>query len=282
MTASMQGRLVVITGATSGLGLQSARSLAAMGAELVLVGRNPAKLEQAREITVIESGNWDVRTEVCDFSELDQVRALAHRLAEQHDRIDVLMNNAGAIQGERLLTVDGHEMTFQVNHLAPFLLTNLLFSTLNASPVARVVNVASGAHRWGRIPFADPSYSSGFQGFKVYCDSKLANILFTRELARRWENSYVKTNACHPGAVATNFGQSARNWFSTANTVLAPALRSVEKGARTQIWLASAREANGMNGRYFVNCKEARPNRRARSASSAARLWDLSAELVRL
>lgn len=281
-SGQMQDRLVVITGATAGLGLQSAKELAAMGADLVLVGRDEERLRQARDMVVIESGCWTVHTELCDFAELDSVRALAARLAEAHGRIDVLMNNAGAIQGERKTTVDGHELTFQVNHLAPFLLTNLLYDSLNESPVARVVNVASGAHRWGKIPWDDLTYAKDFQGFRAYCDSKLANILFTRELARRWENSYVKANACHPGAVASNFGQSAENWFSTANTVLAPLLRSPEEGARTQVWLASSREANGFNGKYFKDCKAKRPSRHARSEQDAARLWDLSRQLVGL
>lgn len=281
-TEELKGRTVVITGATSGLGLQSAKELAAMGAELVLVGRTPEKLRQARDVVVIESGNWEVRTQVCDFSLLDEVRALAERLTEEHERIDVLMNNAGAVYGERVLTGDGHELTWQVNHLAPFLLTNLLKDTLNASPTARVVNVASGAHRWGRIPWDDFTYSSGWQGFKVYCDTKLANILFTRELARRWENSYIKANACHPGAVASNFGQSTDNWFATANTVLAPLLRDVEEGARTQVWLASSREANGLNGKYLKDCAVVKPRRRARSDKDAARLWEESARMVGL
>jgi NAD(P)-dependent dehydrogenase (short-subunit alcohol dehydrogenase family) len=280
---SVQGRTVLITGATTGIGKATAIELAHRGAELVLVARDPKKAEAT--LAAIRARTPDARLDVlyADLSSLAEVRKLATEFQARHPRLHVLLNNAGAIVMERRLTVDGFEQTFAVNHLAYFLLTNLLLDRLKASAPARIINVASGAHRSGRIDFDDLQHEKRFSGYGAYCDSKLANILFTRELARRIEGSGVTANCLRPGLVATGFGQGeGTKLFKWAFKLGKPFMLSPEKGAATSIYLASSPEVEGQNGLYWGKCKPARPWPRALDDASAKRLWDVSLKLTGL
>ncbi len=279
---SMSGKTCLVTGATSGIGEVTARELAARGAAVVLVGRNRGKCEASAERIRAETGGGDVQWLVADLSSRDEVRRLAREVRERFPRLDVLVNNAGAMFAPRRETVDGVEMTWALNHLAYFLLTDLLLDTLKASAPARVVNVASDAHRMvPGIDFDDPEGKTRYRPFRAYGQSKLANILFTFELARRLEGTGVTANCLHPGFVATNF-TTGKGWLYW---VMRQAARVValgpEDGAKTSVFLASAPEVEGVTGAYFSKCKPARPRAAALDASAARRLWDLSETMTR-
>jgi NAD(P)-dependent dehydrogenase (short-subunit alcohol dehydrogenase family) len=270
--------LCVVTGATSGIGLATAVGLARAGRTVVLCGRNPTRLEAAVAKVQAES-SAPHRTVVCDMASLADVRRAAAELASL-ERIDVLVNNAGVLKHERSVTVDGYEETFAVNHLAPFLLTTLLLDKLAASAPARVVNVSSVVHRGARIRWDELQSTRRYTGLRAYAQSKLANLLFTRELARRMEGRGVTANALHPGGVRTELPADEKGLFAFAFRLAGPLLRSPERGARTSIWLATSPEVAGVTGRYFVDCKERRPGRAALDDEAARRLWAVSEELV--
>ncbi|WP_091083043.1 SDR family NAD(P)-dependent oxidoreductase [Micromonospora nigra] len=266
-------RLVVVTGASSGIGLAAAVDLAYRGDQVVLVGRDPARLQAAAEQVREVSGE---RPELfrADFAALDDVRGLAERLRTAYDRIDVLVNNAGAIVLQPLTTVDGFELSIQANHLAPFLLSNLL-----ADRVGRLVVTASGAHRSGRL---DPDDLNAplrrYRPMSAYGTSKQANILFTAEAARRWPD--VGAYCFHPGVVRTRFGSDSRlvEWGMR----MLPLLRSPEKGAETLVWLAHQDRSRLTDGGYYHDRRLRRPLRRAADPQLAARLWAASAKAVGL
>ena len=219
---------------------------------------------------------------MADLASLAQVRRLAADLASKLERIDVLVNNAGAIHTTRKVTVDGLEMTFAVNHLAPFLLTNLLLPRLAASAPARVVTVASDAHRVGPLDFGDLQAERGYAAMMVYGRSKLCNILFAAELARRLAGTGVTSNSLHPGVVATGFGRNDAGWLSAGVKLLAPLFISPGKGARTSLHLATSPEVEGLTGRYFKDSRPARPSRAALDEVAAKRLWEASLRLTGL
>ncbi|MCJ7754295.1 MAG: SDR family oxidoreductase [Thermoanaerobaculales bacterium] len=278
----MSGRTCVVTGANSGIGKEISCRLASRGARVVMVARDALRGEAARAEVVDRSGNDRVELLVCDLASQRQVRELASKVLEKCEQLDVLVNNAGLTLGEYHLTEDGIEMTFAVNHLAPFLLTNLLLDRLQASAPARVVTVASDAHRGNVIDFEDVSATRGYSSWRAYGASKLANILFTSELARRLEATGVTATCLHPGVVRTGFGRQGplfiRLWFR----LMGQFLLKPEKGADTAVWLASSPEVDGASGGYYEKRKLRQPSKAARDHGSATRLWDLSRQLTGL
>jgi NAD(P)-dependent dehydrogenase (short-subunit alcohol dehydrogenase family) len=282
----MSGQTVIVTGGNSGIGFETAVALAGAGARVVITARDEAKGRDA--IRSIEargvSGSLDLS--VFDLSSMSSVRAGAADLLGRFDRIDVLVNNAGLMLSSRRETGDGMEMTFQVNHLGPFLLTELLLDRLTASPPARIVNVASAAHQTARrgLDFDDLQSSQDYSGMSVYGRTKLANILFTRELARRLDGTGVTANSLHPGTVRSGFAGDgdARGLFSIGVKIAHPFMLSAAKGAETSVYLASSPAVAGVTGRYFVKCRERTPSTAARDDGAAGRLWTESERLVGL
>ncbi|HUZ18548.1 MAG TPA: SDR family oxidoreductase [Spirochaetia bacterium] len=275
---------VLVTGATSGIGRVAAGELAALGARLVFMARNREKAEAARAWIVSETKNEEVSFIIADFSSLEQVRSAAREYLAHNGGPDVLVNNAGGLFLGRSESVDGFEMTFAVNHLAPFLLTNLLLESMRHSVPARIVNVSSAAHRGARIAFDDLDLKKGYGGMRAYSRSKLANLLFTFELARRLEGTGITVNALHPGFVATDFGKNnggiARLFLPLAQRL--GRARSPEEGARTTVYLASSPEVEGVSGKYFADSGEARPSPEALDTASMQRLWEVSCSLTGL
>lgn len=276
----MNQKVVLITGATDGIGRSAAESLARAGAKVVLVGRSQQKTEQAaREIAAV-AGAEHVDYLLADLAVQAQVRALAAAFMARYDRLDVLINNAGAIFMSRQESQDGIEMTFALNHLAYFLLTNLLLDRLTASAPARVVNVSSDAHQGARMDLADLETRRGYSSFKAYSLSKMANILFTYELARRLAGKGVTVNALHPGFVATNFGLSNGGLFRPIFKLFQVAAISPAEGARTIVYLASSPEVAGVTGKYFTKEKPVRSTAATYDEALARGLWDASARMT--
>jgi len=283
----MQGKTVVVTGGNSGIGFETAAALAAMGARVVVTARNADKGRAAvAAIAQRAGGDAQVQLVVFDLADLSSVRRGAAEILEQAPRLDVLVNNAGLVLSERAETVDGFEATLATNHLGPFLLTNLLLGRIRVSAPARIVNVASTAHNAARMgmPFDDLQSEKKYATMRVYGQSKLANILFTLELARRLEGSGVTANSLHPGTVRTGYGADgdARGLLAFGIKISAPFFLSPAKGARTSVYLASDPEVAEVSGQYFVKCKAKQPKRWARDPEAARRLWQVSEELVGL
>jgi NAD(P)-dependent dehydrogenase (short-subunit alcohol dehydrogenase family) len=277
----VRGKRVLITGATNGIGLAAAEELARRGALLSIVARSDAKAADTVE-RVRAAGGAQVDVLKGDLSSQESIRALAADVLDRYPRLDVLVNNAGAINEHRQVTADGIELTWAVNHLAPFLLTELLLDRLKASAPARIVTTTSDAHKGAHIPFddlnADRSYAQ--RGFRRYGETKLANILFTAELARRLEGSGVTANCFHPGLVATGFNRNNGTLMKIAMTVVKPFSRSPAKGAETLVWLVDSSDVASENGGYFVDCRREQPEPPARDMETARRLWDVSEDLV--
>jgi len=276
----MAGRTVLVTGGTGGIGLATAFGLAAMGANVAIVGRDAARAEAAADSVRAGTGAR-VSVFVADLSSQAEVRRLAAESLERLPRIDVLVNNVGGYWHTRRVTADGLEWTFAVNHLAAFLLTALLLDRLKQSADGRVVTVSSHAHAQGRIDFDDLQGEDSYSGARAYDQSKLANVLFTNELAERLRGSGVTANALHPGVVSTGFGaEDPGRTQRLAVPLLRPFMRSPTRGAATSIRLASSPDIKGVTGRYFANGKEKRLSRRGGDEAVARRLWDVSADLV--
>jgi NAD(P)-dependent dehydrogenase (short-subunit alcohol dehydrogenase family) len=295
MKDDMKGKVVVITGATSGLGQVAAENLAGMGARIVQVARNRERGEAALK-RLNELGPGLIHTiHYADMSLLKEMRRAATEIAAAEQRIDVLINNAGAMFSSRHLTEDGLEQTFALNHMAYFVLTQGLQERLMASAPARVVNTASDAHEAAALDFTDlqsaETYARrnflewmryGGPGFKVYGRSKLCNILFTRELARQLADTRVTANSWHPGFVATRFGDQSGGLISFSIRIAKRFALSPQQGAETLVYLASSREVEGITGRYFHRCRPATPSREAQDDAMAERLWTETAQLGRL
>src|SRR5215510_2351583 len=260
----LEGRTVLVTGASSGIGRATALGLAAEGARLLLVGRTPERCEETLAEIRRRSGRDDSVMLRADLSSLKEVRRLAEEVLARTDRLDVLVNNAGVTLLRRETTVDGLEATFATNHLAYFLLTGLLLPRLRESAPARIVNVASDAHRFGRLDLDDLQSERRYAAMRVYGQSKTANILFTQELARRIAGSGVTANALHPGGIRSNLGRSQGALAEALRRVVGLFLKSPEEGARTSLYLASAPEVEGVSGRYFARCRERQPAAHAR------------------
>jgi NAD(P)-dependent dehydrogenase (short-subunit alcohol dehydrogenase family) len=278
---AMQGKTVLITGANSGIGKVAASALAGMGATVVLACRRPDAAQLAMAEIRREHPHAQLDSIAIDLASLASVRRAAAEVMAKYPVVDVLINNAGLANMQRETSEDGFEMTFAVNHLGPFLLTNLLLPALRAGK-GRVITVASGAHKAGRMNWADLQLTRGYFVLRSYAQSKLANILFTKALAARVEADGIHANCLHPGAVSTNIWPE-RNWLEKAfSKVLRLFLISAEKGARTSIWLASGTVGGTASGNYFENCQEKTPSRAARDRDAAEKLWEISANLTGL
>jgi len=281
--ADLAGKVVLITGATSGIGLEASVALAGMGGRVVMVGRDPGKTAEKVGEVRRRSGNSTVESLICDVSSQMQVRALAAAVLAKYDRIDVLINNAGTVFAKRTVTEDNIEATFAVNYLSAFLLTNLLLDRIKKSAPARVVNVASNGHYGGTLDFDDLGFERGYQIMRAYSRSKLAEVLFTRELARRLAGTGVTANCVHPGAVATKIWDRApaftRPFFAVAKRV---AMISPAAGAETIVYLAASPEVAQKSGLYFEKNLPKSPSRLALDDALAIRLWDESAKLTKL
>ncbi|HXG07856.1 MAG TPA: SDR family oxidoreductase [Nitrososphaera sp.] len=284
MVTNLEGKTCLVTGATSGIGKEIARGLAEMGATVVLVGRTKEKCELVRNDIRTRTGSGSrVSYLVADLSSQASIRQLARQYADGHSRLDVLVNNAGAFRANRNTTTDGIEYTFAVNHLAPFLLTNLLLDLIKRSAPARIITTSSVAHRGARIiDFDDVQFEKrSYNGFKAYSLSKLANILFTRELAERLSGTGVTANCFHPGGVRTNLARENPWYYRLAWSVVGLFFISPEKGADTAIYLASSSDAGGITGKYFVKRKPVKPSDDAESKEAAVKLWEISERLTR-
>lgn len=281
MASSTTQRVGVVTGASSGIGLYTALGLAQAGMRVVMAGRDPARTEAARRFVTERVGGAQIDVALADFASLGEVRHLAGEILAANDRIDVLVNNAGLFSPKFERSQDGYEMTFAVNHLAPFLLTNLLLDWLKASAPSRIVNVASRAHYGARIDLATITGPRDWSMRNAYNRSKLANILFTRELAARLNGSGVVATCLHPGVVATTLAQRG-GLVEIAWRLAKPFMISAEKGAETSLFLATVPDAAPFHGGYVVRKALARPDPVALDADLARRLWDESARLVGL
>lgn len=279
----MTGKTVLITGATAGIGRMTARALAAAGAKLILVARNRQKAEETRSWLAAQTGSKAVELIIADLSVLSQVRSAAGEVSSMNGGLDVLVNNVGAVFDRRAESADGIEMTFALNHLAPFLLTNLLLDSLKKRPGSRVVTVSSDAHQGARMDFSDLEGRKRYRAWTAYGRSKLANLLFTFELARRLDGTGVTANALHPGFVASNFGKNGGPLLRVGISV-AQRLGgiSVEKGARTSVYLASSDEVKGVSGKYFVKCREHESDPASRDQESMRKLWEISTRMTEL
>ncbi len=280
---SMTGKVVLVTGATSGIGRVTALALAQMGAAVVVHGRSQQKAEIALDLIREETGSTAVDFLLADLSSQAEIRAMADTFRQRYDRLDVLVNNAGAVFLKRQESADGIEMTFALNHLAYFLLTNLLLDLIvrtgEQHGEARIVSVSSGAHYGPQLNFDDLRSPGIYSGWIAYGQSKLANILFTYELARRLQGTGVTANVLHPGFVATGFSKN--------NPIMRPLMAissifaiSPEEGAQTSIYLASSGEVKGVSGQYFYECKPRKSSAASRDEEAQRRLWELSEEMT--
>jgi len=280
MDTPMKGKIVIVTGATNGIGLVTARELACMGAQVTIVSRNAEKCAAVAEAIIIGTGN-PVEFIAADLSTLAGVLKTAANFKQRHTRLHVLVNNAGGFFNKRIITSDGFELTFALNHLNYFLLTNLLLDVLKASAPARVVNVASGMHRGARLDFDSLQGEKRYAGFRAYGQSKLANILFTYELARRLEKTGVTINALHPGYVDTGFALNNGFFFRVFAKLSARLFgRKPAKGAQTSIYLAASPDVEGVTGKYFADCKPVNSSPESYDKAAAEKLWQASLELT--
>jgi NAD(P)-dependent dehydrogenase (short-subunit alcohol dehydrogenase family) len=278
----MKGKVCFITGGTDGIGRAAAHDLAVQGARLLVHGRDPDKGSRAVEELKAATGNPAIEFVQADFSSLAEVRRLAAVVVERAPRLDVLINNAGGIFAKRLSSREGFEMTFAVNHLAPFLLTHLLLDTLKGAQPSRIVTTSSAAHRGAKLPFDDLQAARKYSAMGAYGTSKLANILFTRALAKRLKGTAVTATCLHPGFVRTGFGRGfdgspvVRNMFRLISLFA----RTPEKGAETVVYLATSPQVQGASGGYYFDCKPIEPTAAAQDDSAAERLWQVSERLV--
>jgi NAD(P)-dependent dehydrogenase (short-subunit alcohol dehydrogenase family) len=283
MEGVMSGKVCLITGATSGVGRVTAREFAKMGATVIGVGRDPTRCEKTCADIQGISGNSEVEFLLADLSNQAQVRRMARKFKEKYTRLEVLINNAGAFFLRRTLSQDGKEMTWALNHLSYFLLTNLLIEQIIASVPARIVNVASGAHYRGKIHFDNLNLERGYNGWKAYCQSKLANVLFTYELARRLENTGVTVNSLTPGFVATGIGHNTpRLARFVVKMVQNKKGKTPDEGAETILYLASSAGMEGISSKFYIDKKTVKSSPISYDRETAQRLWEISERMTGL
>ena len=279
-TSSVTGKTCLITGATSGIGQETAVGLARLGAQVVVVGRDADRTRATADRIGRDTGSQQVEFLLADLSSLAGVRLLARDVREKCARLDVLVNNAGAIFTRRETTIDGFERTWALNHLAYFLLTLELLDLLKANAPARIVNVASTMHNGGVIDFDNLQGEKRYGGVRAYSQSKLANILFTYALARRLKGTGVTANCLHPGGVATRFGHNRVGMIDVILRLAKPFLLTAEQGAATPIYLASSPDVAGISGEYFARCKPAGSSAASHDEALQERLWAVSLQQV--
>jgi NAD(P)-dependent dehydrogenase (short-subunit alcohol dehydrogenase family) len=277
--AQMRGKVCMVTGASSGIGKETAKALARIGATVVMVGKSRERGEVARREILAQVPNASLELMAVDFSSLKAVRELASEFKSRYQRLHVLVNNAGTIPAGREISADGFEMQFAVNHLAPFLLTNLLLDVIKLGAPARIVNTSSGIHSRGKIDFDNLQAERGYSLFGAYGRSKLANVLFTYELAQRLKGTGVTANCFTPGMTKTDLGRHIRG---PSGFFFRHMGKSPEEGARTAIYLASSPEVEGVTGKYFSSCREVRSSDSSHDESLARRLWQVSERLTGL
>ena len=281
ISGPMAGKTVLVTGGTGGIGKATALGLAALGARVGIVGRDHVRAQAAAADIAAASGNPAVDSIAADMSSQAEVRRLGREVLDAYPRLDVLVNNVGGFWATRHITADGLEHTFAVNHLAPFLLTDLLLDRLKASAPARIVTVSSGAQAMGKIGFDDLQGERKYSGQQAYNQSKLANVMFTYELSRRLDGSGVTATVLHPGVVRTGFAAEDHSpMWRVLLPLVRPFLKTPEKGAATSIYLASAPEVEGVTGKYFADSKTKTSSRSSYDTAAAARLWQMSVDLV--
>jgi retinol dehydrogenase-14 len=278
----MSERISIVTGANSGIGKVTARELARRGDTVVMICRSSQRGEQARQELITATGNERIDLIQADFASLDHVRRAATTFKQRYQRLDVLVNNAGLLINKRMLSADGYEATFAINHLAPFLLTHLLLDTIKASAPARIINLSSGAHFAANLRLNDLQAERGYNAFIAYSNSKLCNVLFSYELARRLAGTGVTVNAVHPGGVATNFarGNESGGLLNMLFGLARPFLRTPEQGAETSIYLATSPEVEGVTGKYFADSRPQTSSGVSRDSDIQRRLWAISEELT--
>ena len=277
---SMQGKTVLITGATQGIGKAAAIAIAKLGAQVSIVARDPARAEVARGEIAAAGGSDNVEVYIANLASLADIRRVAQEYRAKHGKLDVLINNAGAVFAERKLSPEGLELTFATNHLGYFLLTSELLPLLQASTPSRIVNVASDAHVGAKLDFGDLQNAKSYFSFRAYGRSKLANILFTRELSRRLQGTGVTANALHPGVISSGFGNGNGGWWDFMMSIGRVFMISPEKGARTTVYLATSPEVEGVSGKYFAKQKQKQPSAAAQDDVSAKKLWEASEAMV--
>ncbi len=276
--ATLTGKIAIVTGANSGMGMATTAALADMGATVVMLCRNEKRGKEALEL-LKQRAERQLDLMLCDLGDFASIRNFADAFRKKYEKLDILVNNAGFISLDRQITKDGLERQFGVNHMGHFILTMKLVDLIPDG--GRIVNVASGAHKTGKIHFEDINLSKGFNVIKAYSQSKLANVLFTRELARRLQEKKILVNCCHPGAVATNIGVSRDTGFGkTITGMLKPFFQTPENGARTAIYLASDESVAGITGEYFYRCRVAKSSKRSKDTELAKRLFAFSVELA--
>ncbi len=278
----MTGKVCLITGANSGIGKATALGLAKLDATVVIVSRDKDKGEAALLEIRTRSGNKSVDAMVADLSSQDSVRELAHDFKARYKKLHVLVNNAGVFLPKRVPTVDGLEATFATNHLGHFLLTNLLLDVLKASAPSRIINITSSAHRGTEMQFEDLQGEKKYSGFHAYSQSKLANVLFTYQLAKLLEGTGVTVNCLHPGVVRTGFGKDQTGLMSVLVRMGSPFMMSSEKAARAAVYLATSPELETVTGKHFSKGREERSSEESYDMTSAERLWKISAELTKI
>lgn len=278
MDDMLKNKTAIVTGANSGMGMATVKALSDMGAKVIMLCRSEKRGREAVE-KMTQDKPRDLELILCDLGDYDSIRAFAEKVRENNSHIDILVNNAGFISLDRQETKEGLERQFGINHIGHFLLTTSILDLMGKG--GRIVNVASGAHKTGKIHFDDINLHKGFNVIKAYSQSKLANVLFTRELARRVKDKGITVNCCHPGAVATNIGIDRQTGFGkTVTGLLKPFFQTPEQGARTAVFLASDESVSGITGEYFYKCKIAKSSKRSKDMELAKRLFEFSEELV--
>lgn len=277
--SDLKGKIAIVTGANSGMGMATAQALSDKGATVIMLCRSEERGRRAIAL-LTEEKDRKLDLMICDLGDFSSIRSFAHNVKERYPQVDILVNNAGFISLDRQETREGIERQFGINHLGHFLLTTLLLDRMPAG--SRIVNVASGAHKVGRIHFDDINLRHGYNVVKAYSQSKLANVLFTRELAARVKDRGITVNCCHPGAVATNMGVDRETGFGkTITGLLKPFFLTPAEGAATAVYLASDESAGHITGGYFYRCRIAKSSKRSKSRKLAKKLFELSEEMVR-